>query len=68
MPMTDDEPQTFAWLSCWIGHTRQEVSMAGAVPDDVEDDDEDEDELEDDELEDDELEDEDDEDEDDEAS
>ncbi len=62
MPRTYDEPQTFAWLSCGIGHTRQEVRMAETLPDE-EDDELEDDELEDDELEDDELEDEDDDDE-----
>jgi hypothetical protein len=55
MPVTyTDEPQTLAFLSCWIGHNRQELRMAETLPD------EEDDELEDDELEDDELEDEDD--------
>ena len=43
MPRTYDEPQTFAWLSCWIGHTRQEVRMAETLPDEEDDELEDED-------------------------
>jgi hypothetical protein len=48
MPMTYDEPQTFALLSFWIGHNRQDIRMAETLPDeadeaeDEEDDDEEE--------------------------
>jgi hypothetical protein len=43
MPMTYDEPQTFALLSFWIGHNRQDIRMAETLPDEADEADIDED-------------------------